>query len=146
MRIRFVLFTAVAMTALLLVGCGQEDDPSVETNTVVSDDVTNTVEEPTGTGEVTEIPFDEENVKEYDATADNAVFEVAVETLDLTACNTIENTSAREGCVNNVVIQMAKTSTDAAVCDQTMSEEAKNNCLSVLGSKVPKTEDDAPVE
>lgn len=139
-RLVFLSFFSFAVLSLfLLSGCEKEDvaEDNGEENT--------TIEESTGEETVTPetTDTDESTViepaldgDEYDPAEESANFDVAMESLDVSKCDNIENETAKESCISNVAIEAAKTSTDPAICDVVTNETAKATCLEKLGSAI----------
>lgn len=135
------LFSIILLSLALVSGCGKED--AVENN----GEENTTIEE--STGEETVTPETTESAEsiviepaldgdEYDPAAESANFDVAMESLDVSKCDTIENEIAKESCISNVAIEAAKTSTDPTICDVVTNEIAKATCLEKLGSAIPQ--------
>jgi len=144
-------FLAILMVGMVfLIGCEKEeaDVTSSTDETVTTENTEENGEEVMSTeSEVVETDTGEvvEGV-EYDPKDDQAIFDAAFETLDVSKCEAIQNTISKKNCVTTVTMKVAKTSEDPTVCDPLVDETLKTKCLNDLGSEIPPPADPDTIE
>ncbi|MFA5842206.1 MAG: hypothetical protein WC882_00805 [Candidatus Gracilibacteria bacterium] len=147
---RFAFLAILIVGTFFLIGCEQE---AVDVTSSTDDTVTTGNTEENGGDEMSIesdiVEFDTGDLVEgvdYDPKDDQAIFNAAFETLDVSKCDAIQNTISKENCVTTIVMKVAKISEDPTVCDPLLDETLKTKCLNDLGSEIPSPADSADVE
>lgn len=73
-----------------------------------------------------------EGLESQEASQDSEALDIALMNLDLSQCDSIENTIIKESCVVNVALKRAEETNDPAECDPIQDTETKDYCLSKI--------------
>ncbi|MFA6436514.1 MAG: hypothetical protein WCW30_05280 [Candidatus Gracilibacteria bacterium] len=127
---RFAFLAILIVGTFFLIGCEKETVITEDTEGDVMSIESEIIEAEAETEIETENALDGE---EYDPAQESSNFDAAMESLDVSKCNDIQNETAKESCISNVAIEASKTSKDPTVCDPVTNETAKATCLGNLG-------------